>query len=146
MVSRPTWTVTPVEARMSAALALDPVALPERSLQPSRPALRLVPTGPDVTVPHRAVRLSRRGRLVRTTGAVALAVALGWTVVTSLTAGALAPAHSVTVETGQTLSSIAARELPDLPVGEGVARIQLANGLSSSDVHAGQVLKIPVRG
>ena len=54
--------------------------------------------------------------------------------------------HTVTVEAGQTLSSIAARELPDMPVREGVARLQLANGLSSSDVHAGQVLQIPAHG
>ena len=63
---------------MSAALALDPVALPQRPLAPSRPRLRLVPTGADVEVDAGSVRLSRRGRLVRTAGAIALVGALGW--------------------------------------------------------------------
>jgi hypothetical protein len=129
---------------MSAALALDPLALPERKPAPSRPRLQLVPTGPDVV--GRPVRISRRGRLARTVGAVLIAAALAWTGVTAVTAGAAAPQHTVTVDAGQTLSSIAARELPDLPVREGVAQIQLANGLSSSDVHVGQVLQIPAIG
>ena len=76
---------------MSAALALDPVALPQRPLAPSRPRLRLVPTGADVEVDAGSVRLSRRGRLVRTAGAIALVGALGWGVATAVTAGATAP-------------------------------------------------------
>ena len=75
--TRPDWTVSPVEAPMSAALALDPLALPERAPAPSRPRLQLVPTGPDVV--GRPVRISRRGRLARTVGALAIAAALGWT-------------------------------------------------------------------
>jgi hypothetical protein len=131
---------------MSAALALDPSIYPEHPSVPARPRLRLVPTGPDIEADRGVVRLNRRGRLVRTVGAVALAGALGWTVTGAMAAGASTPAHSVTVEAGQTLSAVAARELPDLPVREGVARLQLANGLSSSDVHAGQVLQIPAAG
>ena len=131
---------------MSAALALDPVALPERALPSSRPRLQLVPTGPDVDAAPHSVRLSRRGRLVRTGAVVVIAVALGWTLVSTVTAGAVPPMHTVTVQSGQTLSSIAARELPGLPVREGVAQIQLANGLSSSDIHVGQILQIPARG
>ena len=72
--------------------------------------------------------------------------ALAWTGVTAVTAGAAVPQHTVTVDAGQTLSSIATNELPDLPVREGVAQIQLANGLSSTDVHVGQVLQIPAIG
>ncbi len=131
---------------MSAALALDPVALPERPLAPPQPRLRLVPTGADIEADSGSVRLSRRGRLVRTAGAIALVGALGWGAATAVAAGAAAPVHTVTVEAGQTLSSIAARELPEMPVREGVARLQLANGLSTSDVHAGQVLQIPAHG
>jgi LysM repeat protein len=131
---------------MSAALALDPVVRPERPLSPPRPRLRLVPTGPDVEAGTHPVRLSRRGRLVRTGAVVALALALGWTVASTVAAGAVPPLHTVTVGSGQTLSSIAARELPGLPVREGVAQIQLTNGLSSSDVHVGQILQIPARG
>jgi hypothetical protein len=131
---------------MSAALALDPRVVAEQPSVPTRPRLRLVPTGAEVEDGRGVVRLNRRGRLVRTVGAVALAGTLGWTVTSAMAAGAVAPAHTVTVEAGQTLSAVAARELPDLPVREGVARLQLANGLSSSDVHAGQVLQIPAVG
>ena len=92
------------------------------------------------------MRISRRGRLARSAAAVLVAAALAWTGVTAVTAGATVPQHTVTVDAGQTLSSIAARELPDLPVREGVAQIQLANGLSSSDVHVGQILQIPAIG
>jgi hypothetical protein len=131
---------------MSAALALDPAALLDRPQEPSQPRLWLVPTGPDVDAAPRPARITRRGRALRTVGALALVGALGWTAAAAIAAGAPLPPHTVTVESGQTLSSIAARELPNLPVREGVARIQLANGLSSSDVHAGQVLQIPARG
>lgn len=44
---------------------------------------------------------------------------------------------------GESLSEIALAELPRLSVDEGVAQIQLANRMSSSDVHAGQRLDIP---
>lgn len=135
---------------MSAALALeielDPLARPEPPVAPSRPSLRLVPTGPDVEPFVRPIRLSRRGRLARTVGLLATAMVLAWALVSTVTAGASALRNTVTVEAGQTLSAIAARELPDIPVREAVARIQLANGLSSSDVHVGQVLQIPAEG
>jgi len=52
--------------------------------------------------------------------------------------------HVTTVSAGQTLSEVAAVQLPSLPIPEAVARIQLANDLSSSQVHAGQSLLIPV--
>jgi hypothetical protein len=38
---------------------------------------------------------------------------------------------------------VAAAQLPTLPIDNAVARIQLANGLSTSQVHAGQSLLIP---
>jgi hypothetical protein len=38
---------------------------------------------------------------------------------------------------------VAARELPQLPVADAVARIQVANDLASAQVHAGQSLLIP---
>jgi LysM repeat protein len=49
----------------------------------------------------------------------------------------------VTVQAGQTLSHVAARELPQLPIGTAVAEIQLANRLNTTQVHAGQQLVIP---
>jgi hypothetical protein len=70
---------------MSAAFALDPLALPERTAAPTRPRLQLVPTGPDVV--GRPVRISRRGRVARTVGALLVASALAWTGVAALAAG-----------------------------------------------------------
>lgn len=136
---------------MSAALALvsapsqHPGADPVDPRRPGRPHLRLVPTGAEVQPASRPVRMTRRGRLARTGLAVAVALVLTWTVVGAVAAGAAAP-HLVTVTRGQTLSEIAAQQRPDLPVREGVAAIQLANGLSSSDIHAGQVLTVPDAG
>ena len=49
----------------------------------------------------------------------------------------------MTVSSGDTLSEIAARELPGLPIAEGVIEIQLANGLSTAQISAGQALVIP---
>jgi predicted Zn-dependent protease len=74
-----------------------------------------------------------------TLAAVALAMALASTV------DAAAPVidHVTTVSAGLTLSEIAATQLPSLPIQDGMARIQLANGLSTSQVHAGQLLQIP---
>ena len=134
---------------MSAALALDlepaPLARPHPPTGPSRPGLRLVPTGLDVGPSVSLIRLNRRGRLAGTAFWLAATTALAWTLV-STAAGATALQHTVTVEAGQTLSAIAAREFPDAPVRDGIAWIQLANGLSSSDVHVGQVLQIPAEG
>jgi hypothetical protein len=90
------------------------------------------------------MRLTRRGRLVITlmvTVAVAmLAVALA----SSVDAAAPQIDHATTVSLGQTLSEVAAVQLPSLPIRDAVARIQLANGLSTSQVHAGQLLLIPL--
>lgn len=65
-------------------------------------------------------------------------------VVLSVTApGATSIDRHVTVRPGETLSGIAARELPEVAVSEGVAQIQLANNLSSPYLAAGQDLAIP---
>ena len=52
-------------------------------------------------------------------------------------------APGATVEPGQTLSEIATTELAGLPTAEAVTRIQVANNLSTTHVHAGQTLTIP---
>lgn len=114
-----------------------------------RAHLVLVPTGPDAVRAARAarateppLRLTRLGRLV-----IALVIAAAIAVLGVGLAGQLATASSapraVTVVAGDTLSEIAARELPGLPIADGVIEIQLANGLSSSQVSAGQALVIP---
>ena len=104
----------------------------------SRPRLVLVPQ----PAAEPTYRLTRRGRLV-----VALLVALAVSLLALAFAGQLAsaagPARSVTVESGQTLSEIAARELPQLPITDGIVELQQANNLSTSHVHAGQTLLIP---
>jgi hypothetical protein len=70
-------------------------------------------------------------------GSLAVAVA------TSVDAAAQHIDHATSVTAGQTLSGVASTQLPSLPVEDAVARIQLANGMNTSQVHAGQVLLIP---
>ena len=125
---------------MSAAVAWD---LSSRG-QSARPQLRLVPTGRDVRPAH--LRLNRRGRLAVTV--VVLAAVLTLTVVLAAGSGAAEPVvqSTATVTAGQTLSEVAAAQLPDLPIAEGVARLQLANHLESTQIHAGQRLLVPAAG
>jgi LysM repeat protein len=114
-----------------------------------RAHLVLLPTGRDAVREARAVRpqpplrLTRFGRLV-----VGLLIATAFAVLGVGLAGQLASASSaprpVTVVSGDTLSEIAARELPGLPIADAVIEIQLANGLSSSQIHAGQTLLVPM--
>ncbi|MDV3222796.1 LysM peptidoglycan-binding domain-containing protein [Intrasporangium sp.] len=107
-----------------------------------RPRLVLVPSPAPEPLPEPAYRLTRRGRVV-----TALLAAIALTVALLAVAGQLASAagepRSVSVRSGQTLSEIAARELPQLPIVDGIVEIQLANNLSTAHVHAGQTLVIP---
>ena len=127
---------------MSAAvdweLAPSPGRMPSRT---ARPQLRLV--GPDERAWVPAIGLTRRGRLLITVMVSAAALALAVGLATSVGAAAPRIDHATTVSAGQTLSEVAAAQLPSLPINEAVARIQLANGLNSSQVHAGQSLLIP---
>lgn len=122
------WPVAP---------AVDRVGGPAR-----RPELRLVPTGRAARRPAAPLRITRFGRLILLGAAVTLAVVVAVGVLGAGSASATID-HSVTVAPGQTLSQVAAHELPQLPVDEAAAQIQLVNGLSSSQVHAGQQLAIP---
>lgn len=89
-------------------------------------------------------RLTRRGRLVRSLTLVATVLVLALLVGGALgTADAAAPGETVTVRPGDTLSQIAATELPGVPLDQAVVRIQHANGLNSLHVQAGQELVIP---
>jgi LysM repeat protein len=117
----------------------------DRSAQ--RPRLALVPTGADAvgltrTSPRPALRLTRRGRML-----VAIFVALVIGVVTVVASGRFASAaveaRTVTVSAGQTLSEIAAATLPELAIADAIVEIQVANSLSTDQVHAGQTLRIP---
>jgi len=115
--------------------------MPLRTL---RPQLRLVLPGERAVAPVRvALRINRRGRLLITLTALAAATTLGLMLATSVMASGPQIDHATTVSAGQTLSEVAAAQLPGLPINEGVARIQLANGLNTSQVHVGQSLLIP---
>ena len=127
---------------MSAAVAWDLVPTPGRMPSPAaRPPLRLVGPGERAVVP--ATRLTRRGRLLITLTVTAAALTLAVGLATSVSASAPQIDHATTVFAGQTLSEVAAAQLPGLPIDEAVVRIQLANDLNTSQVHAGQLLLIP---
>jgi len=127
---------------MSAAAAWDVAPLEGAR---SQPVLRLVPSGPDVATSVPALRISRFGRLLATTSVVIVVTVLAVTLLGIAAAGASID-HTITVRVGQTLSEVASVELPQLSVAEGVAQIQLANDLSTSQVHAGQEIAIPAVG
>lgn len=123
---------------LSAAPA--PARAPER-----RRHLTSVPTGAEVRLRPTSgrpttLRMTRRGRLVVTGLVAGAGLALG---VTVLPAGAAPAGAEVTVESGQTLSEIAAVHLPDMPMDDAVTAIVVANQLQTAQVHAGQELVIP---
>lgn len=124
------------------ALTAAPVHIDVRPGAPARSRhLVSVPTGDAVADRAPAsLRLTRRGRLAITTTTVLVASIAGATMAFG---GPATTPQTVTVEPGQTLGQIAATELSDVPTREAVTRIQLANDLSSSHVHAGQTLTIP---
>jgi LysM repeat protein len=102
-----------------------------------------VPTGAEVAaVPAAPLRLTRAARLALTLTVLIAAVALAITVFSG-GASATVIDHSTTVQSGQTLSEIAVQQLPQLPMADAVVQIQVANDLTSSNIHAGQTLLIP---
>jgi LysM domain len=128
---------------MSAAVdwepALSPSRMPPRT---ARPRLRLV--GPEERASVPVIGLTRRGRLLITL--ILATAALSLTMMLTTPSPSAAPPqidHATTVSVGQTLSDVAAAQLPSLPINEAVTRIQLANGLNTTQVHAGQSLLIP---
>ncbi|YAL84344.1 LysM peptidoglycan-binding domain-containing protein [Dermacoccaceae bacterium W4C1] len=115
-----------------------PFGRPQRSRH-----LRSVPTGAQVSPAPAgsAVRLTVRGRRLMVTLALLTLLAVGTAV--AAFAGGGTSEHTITVQPGQTLSEVAAQELPDLAISTGVSQIQLANSLDSLHVSAGQKLVIP---
>jgi len=137
-----------MSAAVISALAPEPDRMPSPT---ARPRLRLV--GPDErVVPGERIcaralparRLTRRGRLFITLVATVAVATLAVVLATSVDAALPQIDHATTVSAGQTLSEVAAAQLPSLSVQDAVARIQLVNGLNTSQVHAGQSLLIPV--
>ena len=92
-----------------------------------------------------ALRFTRRGRLAITLMATMAVATLAMVLATSVDAAAPQIDHATTVSAGQTLSEVAATQLPRMPIRDAVAWIQLANGLNTSQVHAGQSLLIPAK-
>jgi hypothetical protein len=126
------------------------ITSPATPSPPARPRLRLV--GPDECVSPGgrvgapampAMRLTVRGRLVIALVVGVAAVTLAVVLATSVDAAAPQIDHATTVSAGQTLSDVAVAQLPSLPINDGVAWIQLVNGLNTSQVYAGQSLLIP---
>lgn len=109
---------------------------------PSSRHLRLVPTAPARAAD--GLVLTRRGRLVLTVLALAIIVATALGAFSSPTSAAIATTGpTITVTAGQTLSEIAAHQYPTMPIADGVAALQIANNLSSTEVNAGQQLVVP---
>ena len=107
-----------------------------------RPHLVLLPGGAGQELSDGGgLRLTRRGRVVLGVLALVCVALLGGVGIRG--AGAEEPARTVTVGPGQTLSDVAAAELPDLSISEGIVAIQLANRLSTAQVSSGQQLTIP---
>ena len=118
------------------ALTWDEVGVVEST---PRRHLTLVPTGDEVATG------GRRGRLAITLVVLALAVIAAVVGVNRAFAApaAAAPLATVTVASGDTLSDIAAREMPGLPIREAVQRLQIANNLNSAAISAGASIVIP---
>lgn len=134
---------------MSAVAVLDSTtsgyAVPAPSRRPSRqspPRLVLVPTGESVReAPQPGLRLTRAGRLVLTSAVLLVTLAIAFVGLTGGAAASSAPV-TVTVQQGETLSQIAAEHMGG-SVSAAVAELQLANGLSTAQVQAGQQIVIP---
>jgi LysM repeat protein len=117
-------------------------------LDERRGHLRLVPARGDAGGVGTAaealspLRLTRVGRLTVSLLVASTVALLGVGLAGQLASAGPAP-RPVTVVAGDTLSQLAARELPSLPIREGVIEIQLANHLSTDSLNAGQTLLIP---
>ena len=123
------------------ALAWDPADLGYAGVSvPRRPHLVVLPGGRRAAVTG-GMSLTRRGRLALVGLAVAVAAVVA--LMGMRGAGAAEQLPTVTVAPGQTLSEVAAAELPGLSISEGILAIQLANDLSTAQVSAGQELVIP---
>lgn len=89
------------------------------------------------------LRITRRGRLVVSTTLLLTLIAV---VASAMLMMAPADASAeVVVRQGQTLSQIAATHLPGMPLDRALVQIQLANGMNTAQVQAGQTLVIPGR-
>ncbi len=149
----PTWLAPAagMEESMSAVVWETPrsghaaPARPERAA-PARPHLVLVPTGPGAgELTPSGLRLTRRGWVVLTLVMLAAAAVIGLVVLpgSGASGAGAAPVQTITVRPGQTLTQIAADELPGLPAGQAITAIRVANELNTTSISVGQTLVIP---
>ncbi len=124
------------------AIAWGPAEAGHAPALPTRPRLTLIEGGGAAEPAGTGLSLTRRGRLVLLV-LVALAVAAVVVLAGIGGAGAAQPDRTVTVLPGQTLSEVAAAELPELSISEGIVALQLANSLNTAQVSAGQELVVP---
>jgi nucleoid-associated protein YgaU len=119
---------------------------------PVAPATTLEVPGPVAGMVHGSVRLTRRGRLLRTAVLVALSLALLLVGVARLTsaparagseAGGPVAVAEVTVEQGDSLWVIAERVAPGRDPRDVIHELREINGLSSNLLQPGQVLLVP---
>lgn len=136
---------------MGAAIALDELGgrglagVPQTgTIGPRRRHLTVVPPLASAQSATISIRLTRAGRLAVTlTIACALAVAITVLAVGPGAAVGGGIEREIAVFPGQTLSQIAADQLPEVPIRQGVAQLVLANNLPSTQITAGQHLLIP---
>lgn len=137
---------------MSVATEFAPtVSIPARARpdapvdRPHRLASVTVLAPPREVAAPSTVRLTRRGVAVLTLLVAALGIGLVWVAQASApSASASVPApHSVTVQPGDTLWSIASRVAPQRDPRAEVAALQKRNSLRSVDLVPGQVLRVP---
>jgi hypothetical protein len=125
-----------------------PIAVPAVLVRKPRSARRLRTATPKPRPSVcRAVRLTRRGRLVVVLGFLALALALmipmsGWATAT-LTGGSPEPVRIVEVQPGDTLYGIAGDLAKPGHIREMIHRIQQLNSLPGGQITEGQKLAVP---
>jgi len=132
---------------MSAATEFAPVVfIPERARpsdrRPLGDVIELFSPGPDAAAPP--LRLTRRGVVALAVAVACAAIGLVWIAWLSAPGAGrpapVAPAR-VTVQSGDTLWSIATRVAPGRNPLDEVSRVQRLNHLSGVDLAAGQVLR-----
>ncbi|MDT4891084.1 MAG: hypothetical protein QOE97_119 [Pseudonocardiales bacterium] len=133
---------------MSVATEFAPVVfIPQRARERNRPLAPVIelhrPSEQSIAAP---LRLTRRGALVLAAVVGALAVGLVWLAASAAPsaagsgAGSVA-ADAVTVRSGDTLWSIAARVAPHTDPRLEVATLQRLNQLDSAELTVGQLLR-----